>query len=79
MPQDKQGQSLLIDTSIGGGSSTSSDKVKGGVLPKQEGKGMGLLTTTSTDKSRVIDKKIKSEVPSPQTLSFIYMILYSSD
>ena len=60
VPQDKQGQSLLMDTSTGG-SPTSSNKAKGGVLPKQEGKGMGLLTTTSIDKSRVIDK-IKSEV-----------------
>ena len=64
VPQDKKGQSLLMDTSIGGGSPTSSNKAKGGVLPKQEGKGMGLLTTTSTDKSRVIDK-IKFEVFSP--------------
>ena len=56
MPQDKQGQSLLMDTSTGGGSPTSSNKAKGGVLPKQEDKGMGLLTTTSIDKSKVIDK-----------------------
>ena len=64
VPQDKQGQSLLMNNSIGGGSPTSSDKAKEGVLPKQEGKEMGLLTTTSIDKSRVIDK-IKSEVFSP--------------
>ena len=58
-----------MGTSAGGGGPTSSDAAKGDRLPRLEGEKVGLLTTTVQRMRRVIDEKIKSEVPSPQTLS----------
>ena len=46
-------------------STTSSDTVKDDELPKLEGKQVELLTTTVQRVRRVIDEKIKSEIPSP--------------
>ena len=68
-PQDKEGQSLLMGTGAGEAVQQSSDAAKDDRLPRLEGEGVGLLTTTVQKRRRVIDEKIKSEVPSPQTLS----------
>ena len=58
-----------MGTSAGGGGPTSSDAEEEMYLPRLEGEKVGLLTTTVQRVRRVIDEKIKSEVPSPQTLS----------
>ena len=58
-----------MGTGAGEAVQPSSDAAKDDGLPRLEGEGVGLLTTTVQRVRRVIDKKIKSEVPSPQTLS----------
>ena len=58
-----------MGTGAGEAVQQSSDAAKDDRLPRLEGEEVGLLTTTVQRVRRVIDEKIKSEVPSPQTLS----------
>ena len=58
-----------MGTGAGEAVQQSSDAAKDDELPRLEGGKVGLLTTTVQKVRRVIDEKIKSEVPSPQTLS----------
>ena len=58
-----------MGTGAGEAVQQNSDAAKDDGLPRLEGEEVGLLTTTVQKVRRVIDKKIKSEVPSPQTSS----------
>ena len=58
-----------MGTGTGEAVQQGSDAAKDDRLPRLDGEEVGLLTTTVQRVRRVIDEKIKSEVPSPQTLS----------